>query len=631
MRQGFSDWLSNVPQQVNEALKSASEWLGDGPAQTGEPGNERQSGGSEGPVLPVSMPSPATEAGSRDGAQRAKAMRDLLARTFGQRMPRDMVLDPLLPLAANPQTFTLVSDLFTILASRGCPCSPQLLAGWGAMASSSRLVTLFDHLIDLVKPQSDEDWGRLYAHLHASWGRPAFDITFQLVDGLAPLQRPLSLASLENLTRLLPTPHACESFLQAVRGFHANEKLSWDELDAVVARYAQDEESAATIGEIGTLLAQRGRHAYRAADLDFLFSELPSRTAVKRYLQAFKILDDYQIRFDEFDAFVTSFARHSEDLEWLQEAVQGLQEAGREVTRLTLVQLREWAPTTVGLKRYVRGVRAFMGSGLTREEIDQFLLPHMESEAKSAVASKIGELGTRVFEGRLTLAKAQALMERLPDRAAVKRYEQAVSLLRQAGWRQADIEVMAPEFAQTSDDAIWLEAFVRNSTEMSRAVERLELYHIRERCPEVTHVYRYFRLRKLFDEFPLISQEEFEAIAFEAIFDEEQGVSLLVEGLVEMGRAAAYTAADLKRLIEAFPGRAGVSRYKLALSTFQGSWKALDDLAITYATNEHRANVMAMVGRSLAVKHLNDVDRNPALGQMIAQVIAKSDRGYKVT
>ena len=627
MRQGFSDWLSNVPQQVNEALKSASEWLGDSSAPARKP---VRGGRKQAPVFheaPKAMSSESLESILRDTDQRAAALRDLLSRTFASRVPAELTLDPLLPLAATPQSFNLLSELFALLSAKGCPCSPQLLAGWGAMASSSRLLASFEQLFTLVSPQSDEEWGRLYAHLHASWGHPAFERIFQLADGLAPLQRALSLDSLENLTRSLPDHHACECFIQAIRALRANDKLSWDELDAVVVRYAKDEESAATLGEIGALLLQRGRLAYRAAALDFIFSELPTRTAVKRYLQAFKILDERQIRFDEFDSFVTSFARHSEDIEWLQEAVQGLQEAGRVVTRLTLVQLREWAPTTAALKRYVRGVRSFMDSGLTGEEVDQFLLPHMEAESEAAVASMIGELGTRVFEGRLTLEKAQKLMEVLPERAAVKRYEQAVQLLREAGLRQADIEVLAPEFARTADDAIWLEAFVRNSAELSRAVERLELFHIRERCPEVTHIYRYFRLRKLFDEFPLISQEEFEDIAFNAVLDEEQSLAYMVETLAEWGRAPECTAADIQRLLEAFPGRAGVQRYRTAIENFQGSWLGLDYLAISLATTDQRANVMAMVGKSLGARNLNDIDRNPSLAQMIEQVIAKAEQG----
>lgn len=630
MRQGFSEWLSNVPQQMNEVLKSASEWLSETPPATPKP---PRGGRKQAPVFheaPKVSSTESLETVLRDSNQRALALQDLLTRSFGERMPAGLSLDPLLPLASTPQAFNLLAELFALLSRKGCPCSSEMLAGWGSMASTIRLLGCFEQLLDLVSPETDEDWTGLYTLLRTNWGHPAFELIFQLADGLAPLQRPLSLASLSNLTLSLRDHNACECFLQAVRAFRANDHLSWDDLDAVIVRFAKDEESAATIGEIGALLAQRGREGYRSTDLDFLFSELATRTAVKRYLQAFKILDERQIRFDEFDAFVTSFARHSEDLEWLNEAVQGLQEAGRVVTRLTLVQLREWAPTTAALKRYVRGVRAFMDSGLTGEEVDQFLLPHMESESDAAVASMIGELGSRVFEGRLTLPKAQKLMEVLPERAAVKRYEQAVQLLREAGLRQVDVEVLAPEFARTTDDAIWLEAFVRNSAEISRAVERLELFHIRERCPEVTHIYRYFRLRKLFDEFTLISQAEFEDIAFDAVLDEEQALAFLMEALSDWGRQGECSAPDIRRLMEAFPGRAGVQRYKTAIQNLQGSWLGLDYLAIALATTDQRASVMAMVGKSLGARHLNDVDRNPALTQMIEQVIAKAEQGQSL-
>jgi hypothetical protein len=627
MRHGFSEWLSNVPQQMNEALKSASEWLADGqPAPKASP----RGGRKQAPVFHEATKSTtpeSLEAVLQDANQRSVALREVIRKAFGDRMPSDLELDPLLPLAATPKSFTLLAELFSLLSRKGCPCSADLLAGWGSMASSNRLLASLELLVDLVAPRDDEAWGQLYTLLHASWGRPAFERIFQLADGLAPMKRALSLESLELLAQSLRDASACECFLQAIRSFRASDKLSWDELDAVVVKFAKDEESSATIGEIGTILAQRGREGYRSGDLDFIFSELSTRTAVKRYLQAFKILDEYQIRFDEFDAFVTSFARHSEDIEWLSEAVLGLQEAGRVVTRLTLVQLREWAPTTAALKRYVRGVRAFVDSGLSGEQIDQFLLPHMESEAEAAVASMIGELGGRLFDGTFTLERVETLMEALPERAAVKRYEQAVLLMREAGLRPSDIEVLAPEFARTADDAIWLEAFVRNSAEMSRAVERLELFHIRERCPEVTHIYRYFRLRKLFDEFTQISQAEFEDLAFDALLDEEQSLGYLMETLTEWGRQHECTAADVRRLMEAFPGRAGVQRYKTAIQNFQGSWVGLDYLAIALATTEHRASIMAMVGKSLGARQLNDVDRNPALNQMIEQVIAKAEKG----
>jgi|GEM_PF-2960722 len=627
MRQGFGDWLSSVPQQVNDALRSASDWLSDAP---GTEGKKARGGRKQAPVFHEAAKSGAPEsleAVLRDTHQRAGALRDVLSRAFGDRMPQDLNLEPLMALAASPQSYHLLSDLFALLSRKGCPCSSELLAGWGAMASSTRLLGSLEQLIDLVSPQNDEDWGQLYTVLHASWGRPAFERIFQLADGLAPMQRTLSLTSLEMLAKTLPDAQAGDCFIQAIRAFRASDKLSWDELDAVVVKFARDQESAATIGEIGALLAQRGREGYRSVDLDFIFTELPTRTAVKRYLQAFKILDERQIRFDEFDAFVTSFARHSEDIEWLNEAVQGLQEAGRVVTRLTLVQLREWATTIAALKRYVRGVRAFVDSGLTGEQVDQFLLPHMESESEAAVASMIGELGSRVFEGRLTLEKAESLMEVLPERAAVKRFEQAVQLLREAGMRQSDIEVLAPEFARTTDDAIWLEAFVRNSAELARAVERLELFHIRERCPEVTHIYRYFRLRKLFDGFTQITHPEFEDIAFDAVLDEEQSLAFLAETLTEWERQTECTAIDIRRLLEAFPGRAGVQRYKTALENFQGSWLRLDELAIALAKTDQRAAIMAMVGKSLGARQLNDVDRNPALSQMIEQVIAKTEQG----
>lgn len=627
MRQGFSDWLSSVPQQVNDALRSASDWLGDTSSTEKKPA---RGGRKQAPVFheaTKAVTPESLEAVLRDTHQRAAALRDVLSRSFGDRMPQDINLEPLMALAASPQSYHLLSDLFALLSRKGCPCSSELLAGWGAMASSTRLLGSLEQLIDLLSPQSDEDWGQLYTLLHACWGRPAFERIFQLADGLAPMQRSLSLASLEMLARTLPDAQAGDCFIQAIRAFRASDKLSWDELDAVVVKFARDQESAATIGEIGALLAQRGREGYRNVDLDFIFTELATRTAVKRYLQAFKILDERQIRFDEFDAFVTSFARHSEDIEWLNEAVQGLQEAGRVVTRLTLVQLREWATTTAALKRYVRGVRAFVDSGLSGEEVDQFLLPHLESESEAAVASMIGELGSRVFEGRLTLAKAESLMETLPERAAVKRFENAVQLLREAGLRQSDIEVLAPEFARTADDAIWLEAFVRNSAELSRAVERLELFHIRERCPEVTHIYRYFRLRKLFDGFTQISQPEFEDIAFNAVLDEELSLAYLMETLTEWERQSECTVLDIRRLLEAFPGRAGVQRYKTALENFQGSWLRLDELAIALATTDQRAAIMAMVGKSLGARQLNDVDRNPALPQMIEQVIAKTEQG----
>jgi hypothetical protein len=601
--------------------------LSDAPASAAKP---PRGGRKQAPVFheaPRASSVESLDAVLRDTNQRAQALEDVLSRSFGSRMPQGLSLDPLLPLASTPQSFNLLSELFAMVSRKGCPCSSELLAGWGAMASSNRLLGSLEQLIDLVSPANDEAWTHLYTVVRTAWGHPPFELIFQLAEGLTPLQRPLSVESLESLSQRLPDHHACDCFVQAVRAFRASDKLSWDDLDAVIARYAKDEESAATIGEIGALLAYRGREGYKSTDLDFLFSELSTRTAVKRYLQAFKILDERQIRFDEFDAFVTSFARHSEDIEWLTEAVQGLQEAGRVVTRLTLVQLREWAPTTAALKRYVRGVRAFVDSGLDGEEVDQFLLPHMESESDAAVASMIGELGARAFEGRLTLDKARKLMEVLPERAAVKRFEQAVQLLREAGLRQADIEVLAPEFARTADDAIWLEAFVRNSAEISRAVERLELFHIRERCPEVTHIYRYFRLRKLFDEFTEISQAEFEDIAFDAVLDEEQSLAFLAETLAEWGRQAECTASDIRRLMEAFPGRAGVQRYKTAILNFQGSWLGLDYLAIALATTDQRASVMAMVGKSLGARQLNDVDRNPALTQMIEQVIAKAEAG----
>ncbi|MOA67442.1 hypothetical protein D3C78_1946260 [compost metagenome] len=50
-------------------------------------------------------------------------------------------------------------------------------------------------------------------------------------------------------------------------------------------------------------------------------------------------------------------------------------------------------------------------------------------------------------------------------------------------------------------------------------------------------------------------------------------------------------------------------------------------MAIALATTDQRVAIMAMVGKSLGARQLNDVDRNPALPQMIEQVIAKTEQG----
>src|SRR5690606_38026344 len=116
----------------------------------------------------------------RDTHQRSAALRDVLSRSFGDRLPRDFNLEPLMALAASPQSYHLLSDLFALLSRKGCPCSSQLLAGWGSMASSTRLLASLEQLIDLIAPKTDEDWGQLYALLHACWGRPEFERIFQL-------------------------------------------------------------------------------------------------------------------------------------------------------------------------------------------------------------------------------------------------------------------------------------------------------------------------------------------------------------------------------------------------------------------------------------------------------------------
>lgn len=629
MRKGFGEWLSS---QVQDTLKNASGWLTD--ANQPEAPEKRHGGRKQAPTFhePEKPSTPETlEVILRDPDQQRRAIRDLLDRTFGARAPQDMALEPLLAFAVDPQSLGRFNELCTLLAQRGAPCTTELLAGWLGMLNSSRLFGLFERLLTMLDLKSDEDWGLLYALLHANWGRSSFERIFSLADGLAPLNRPLNLLSIDALIKGLPTTQACEYFLQASRFFRANEHMSWDALDAVIMKYAKDMEPAAAVGELGSLLMQRGREDYRAADLEFLFSEINTRTAVKRVQQAFKILDEQQIRFDEFDAFVTSFARTSEDLEWLTDAVNGGKESGRTVTRVSLVQLREWAPTTLSLNRYLRGVWAFHGSGLSTEEIDSLLLPHLESEAKASVMAAIGELGSRLFGGTLTLERTQTLFAQLPERSAVKRYEQAVLMLRETGMRPVDIDVIAPEFSATADDAIWLEAFVRNSTELACEVDRLELVHIRERCPEVPQIYRYFRLRKLLERCPQLSARELQVPVFDAVIDEDHALPDLIETFVEWGRNEECQAADILKLLEAFPGRAGVQRYRTALQNFQGSWSSLDDMAMAFATSEERASIMAMVGRSLSAKDLNDIDRNPVLIQTLRSVIAKADQGADKT
>lgn len=319
-------------------------------------------------------------------------------------------------------------------------------------------------------------------------------------------------------------------FHLAVRALH-RPNLDLDAMLRVVERHAMDEEGIATVTMIARLLNARARSGYSLTDLDRLLAGLTARAAVKRYARALEILDRHQAHLDEFDELLLYLSATTHDLEWLEDAVTGLIELGRPVTRLALLKLRAWAPDAATLGQYMRGVRALLGSGLDEREIDAYLHPRLKHEEATAVAGMIGHLGKRLFGGELTLAMAEHLFELLGDRAAVARYEQAFSYLLAVGIDREAAGRLTERFGLNKDNLLWLETSITNTLKNQGRVTLAELERLWERYSDLALLYRYFRLRERFEAFVAVSSEEFEDLAEEIVPREDQERILL--GLLE--------------------------------------------------------------------------------------------------
>lgn len=340
-------------------------------------------------------------------------------------------------------------------------------------------------------------------------------------------------------------------FHLAVRALH-RPNLDLDAMVRVIQRHAQDEEGIAVIGMIARLLNQRARATYSLTDLDRLLTALPVRAAVKRYARALEVLDRHQVHLDEFDDLLLMLSATTPSIDWLSEALSGLQGIGRPVTRLAIIRLRSWATDTVTLGQYMRGVRALMGSGLDEREIDAFLHPHLRNEEATAIAGMIGQLGKRLFHGRLTLEKAEWLFGLLGDRAAVMRYEQAFGMLVEAGIERMDAEALAETFCAIKDDLLWLETCLQHALGEQGRITLEEIARLRRSYSDLAHLYRYFRLRERIQAFPAVSWLEFERLAEEIVpFEDYERILLgILEALVAKGHEESCPIGEIRHYLE---------------------------------------------------------------------------------
>jgi hypothetical protein len=269
-------------------------------------------------------------------------------------------------------------------------------------------------------------------------------------------------------------------------------------------------------------------------------------------------------------------------------------------------------------------VRDLAQAGLPDADVDALLLPRLADEEATAIACLIGQLGRRRFAGRFDGRRAEALLATLTSRTAVMRYEQALQLLADAGLAPADIESLAPSFVESRDDIQWLEALLRGSRGAGSPPGRLEVMHLRERCPEPASLYRYFRLRHALTHLSRLDADEASTLAFDAAGVELHalGLLMLLRLLERRGRTQSVGRETLRMLHTAFPTTDAVRRFERATANFVGEADMVDVLAIRHARCEETAAAMWLVGRFLADRGLNDPGRNPRLGAGLATLLA---------
>lgn len=499
-------------------------------------------------------------------AERADALLPIISSSFGEAEGID--LEPLKPLLRDERSYGSVVEIVSLLGTLGLPYDADRVVAWHKLGiPPATLYAVFDLTKPATVPELDELLGVLKGHVAKIQVEP---LTL-VATAYQALGRPIAIGNLilafDTLTSQVDR-FSANSFTTCAQAFAAL-GLSDPQLDRALLERVKDEEALAASAALADVLAGRVGQVQSFNDIKGLFLGISDRITVRRLSRVLTLFDEYGVKAGDLDTFQLAFASQGA-MDWLERALKGMKELGRTVDRLALMQLQEWAPDVVALSRYLTAARGFQGMGLTDDEVDRLVLKRVDSEDRSQVLGLIGELWFRLGFGEPTFDKAEHLADILTDRVRLKRYETAVNLLKETKMSIGDIQALAEQFIDYTDDINWLEAVLASAGEFGDRLGRLQILHLRERCPEPPHLYRYFRLRRAFAWFPGdFSSLDAWLVDLAPNQEKTNHVLALAEVLSQCDSFPA-TFAEIQDMVATYPTLELVEAYGVCLRTFNG-------------------------------------------------------------
>ncbi|HEY9856706.1 MAG TPA: hypothetical protein V6D05_13265 [Stenomitos sp.] len=479
-------------------------------------------------------------------------------------------LAPLEACVKDEHSYETMVELVTLFGMRGFPFDAERLVEWHRLAiPPSTLYAVFE----LTRPTRLEDLDHLLDVLRVRTTSLRVEVLRPIASAYQALGRPLAI---DNLGLALDTLGLAEggslaAFTAAAEAYvHIGPEDP--RLDRLLLERLKDEEALAATTAMFDVVATHLGKVENYDDLRDLLEGVVDRITVRRIAKVLQLFEEFGVHVGVLDTFQLSFATTQGDIEWLERALKGLTELKRPIDRVALMQLREWAPELAALGRYLTAVRSFHGLGMSVDEIDKLVLKRAESEEQSQVLGLIGDLWFRLGFGELTLDRAEHLADILGDRPHLKRYETAVNLLRELKLSPTDVEALAEIFFETSDDINWLEAVLASAGDSEERLGRLQILHLRERCPDPPNLYRYFRLRRAFAWFQGDHASLDAWLVDIAPVNERTSTLLaLADILQDSGR---LTVDELKELEATYPTQDLLEAFGECVRTFNGDWRS---------------------------------------------------------
>lgn len=501
---------------------------------------------------------------------RTQALLPILQANFKDAPVSLLELAPLEACVKDEHSYNSLIELLTLFGMRGFPFEAERLVAWHQLSvPPSTLYAVFE----LTRPTTLADLDYLIEAVRPRATSLRLEVLRPIANAYQALNRPLAI---DNLTPALDTlghseGAAVSAFLSAAEAYqHVGPEDH--RLDRLLMERLRDEEAlAATAAMFDVIATHLGKVAHYD-DIRDLLEGVVDRITVRRIAKVLQLFEEYGVHAGVLDTFQLSFATTQGDIEWLERALKGLTDLKRPIDRVALMQLREWAPELAALGRYLTAVRSFQGLGMSVDEIDKLVLKRAESEEQSQVLGLIGDLWFRLGLGELTYQRADHLADILVDRPRLKRYETAVQLLRELKMPPHDVEVLAEIFYETSDDINWLEGVLASAGESEDRLGRLQILHLRERCPDPPNLYRYFRLRRAFEWFQG-DRAELDAWLMDVapINERTSALLTLAEILQDSGRLGLD---ELKELEATYPTQDLLEPFGECVRTFNGDWRS---------------------------------------------------------